>query len=216
MRTENAAERETYWSSFYASSNNAHKLQPPSQFAAFVAQELPENCAIFDVGCGSGRDSLFFAALGFKVVALDKSENAIDIVRQAATNRNETNLECIVGDIAEPFFAEALGHLDARSVCVYARFFLHAITDIEQTQFFDALARTLRPGHLLAFEYRTLADEALQKHAPPHFRRYQRSDEVNNQLTKRKFEIVYTVEGQGFAKYREEDAIVARCLFRKL
>ena len=35
---------------------------------------LPENAAILDAGCGSGRDARAFAKLGFKVTAFDASQ----------------------------------------------------------------------------------------------------------------------------------------------
>ena len=41
--------------------------------------------AILDVGCGSGRDSVFFANQGFEVVAIDGSQNVIDLAKQTDT-----------------------------------------------------------------------------------------------------------------------------------
>ena len=40
---------------------------------------------ILDVGCGSGRDSIFFANQGFEVVAIDGSQNVIDLAKQTDT-----------------------------------------------------------------------------------------------------------------------------------
>jgi SAM-dependent methyltransferase len=48
------------------------KAQPwsvlPSQFAVFVANEVAP-ARLLEVGCGNGRDSLFFSSAGFDVVA---------------------------------------------------------------------------------------------------------------------------------------------------
>lgn len=207
-------ERETYWSSFYAAESSS-KMQPPSQFAAFVAQELEPEGALFEVGCGSGRDSLFFAALGFKVLALDRSEEAIRTAKIKAEQNALSNLRFICDDIAGPSFSEALDGLGTTSACLYARFFLHAITEEEQRIFFEKLSVKLKPGHKLALEYRTTADQFLEKDAPPHFRRYQDAEAVNAALKDLGFCLLYAQEGQGFAKYNEEDAIVARALFKK-
>ena len=40
---------------------------------------------ILDVGCGSGRDSVFFANQGFEVVAIDGSQNVIGLAKQTDT-----------------------------------------------------------------------------------------------------------------------------------
>ena len=69
-------ERETYWSSFYAAESSS-KILPSAQGAGCLAHEREPDGARVVGGCGSGRDSLFFAALGFKVLALDRSEEAI-------------------------------------------------------------------------------------------------------------------------------------------
>ena len=40
---------------------------------------------ILDIGCGSGRDSVFFANKGFEVVAIDGSKSLIDLAKQTDT-----------------------------------------------------------------------------------------------------------------------------------
>lgn len=53
-------------------------------------EHLPKNPLrnqqkILDVGCGSGRDSVFFANQGFEVVAIDGSQNLIDLAKETDT-----------------------------------------------------------------------------------------------------------------------------------
>ena len=43
---------------------------------------------ILDVGCGSGRDSVFFANQGFEVVAIDGSKSLIELAQQTDTRIN--------------------------------------------------------------------------------------------------------------------------------
>lgn len=43
---------------------------------------------ILDFGCGSGRDSVFFANKGFEVVAIDGSKSLIDLAKQTDTRIN--------------------------------------------------------------------------------------------------------------------------------
>lgn len=212
---EQLVDRKSYWASFYSAKSGGRSLMPPSQFAAFVAQEIEPESAVFDIGCGNGRDSLFFAEMGFKVVSLDGSRDAISFASEQAEGRGLQNIKFIVGDIKGEELREALEQLAGRKVCIYARFFLHAINDVEQAIFLKALSETLMPGSLVAFEYRTLEDQFLQKEAAPHYRRYQSAEDLNSELQELGFKKVYAIEGQGFAKYKADDAIVARCIFEK-
>ena len=43
----------------------------PSPFATWVADRLEPRQHILDVGCGNGRDSVYFAEQGHRVTALD-------------------------------------------------------------------------------------------------------------------------------------------------
>ena len=47
---------------------------------------------ILDVGCGSGRDSVFFANQGFEVVAIDGSQKLIDLAKETD---NRVNWQCL-------------------------------------------------------------------------------------------------------------------------
>lgn len=212
------SEKNDYWNHFYAS-REAQKLSAPSQFAAFVAQEAGEAHLIIEVGCGTGRDSLFFARHGFDVVAIDGSEAAIEgceKTRQAQGLDRIAFTCCAVGSGA---FAQAL--VTAREVSsgpamAYARFFLHAITDADEQCLFRDMAAALREGDRLAVEYRTTRDEAGEKVTQPHYRRYVDPAKVAENAVKFGFAIDYSVEGYGFAKYLNDDAYVARAIFRKV
>lgn len=50
---------------------------------------------ILDVGCGSGRDSVFFANQGFEVVAIDGSKSLIELAQQTDTR---INWQCMTFD----------------------------------------------------------------------------------------------------------------------
>lgn len=45
---------------------------------------LPSQQNILDLGCGSGRDSMYFAKLGFNVTAIDGSRELIDLAKSSA------------------------------------------------------------------------------------------------------------------------------------
>lgn len=50
---------------------------------------------ILDVGCGSGRDSIFFCNQGFKVTAIDGSQSLIDLAKQTDSR---INWQCLMFD----------------------------------------------------------------------------------------------------------------------
>lgn len=52
-------------------------------YQPFLEYLLDGTQKILDVGCGSGRDSVFFASQGFDVTAIDGSQNLIDLAKQA-------------------------------------------------------------------------------------------------------------------------------------
>lgn len=58
-------------------SNSTINLNLQNVYKDFL-KYIPENGKILDVGCGSGRDSLHFKNLGYKVVALDASKELAD------------------------------------------------------------------------------------------------------------------------------------------
>ena len=204
-----------FWSSFYAEDIRSERVLPPSQFAAFVAQELEPHTAILDVGCGEGRDSIFFAEMGFQVIALDRCPDAIRLANEKSQRRQLSNLRFVVSDLNSEFLQEIISSVGNGKLCVYARFFLHAISQAEQTRFFETLSMNIGNGSLLAFEYRTEEDRFLEKSTQSHFRRYQTSEYLNRELESLNFIKRYAVEGRGFAKYKCDDAIVARCIFEK-
>nr|WP_136250778.1 class I SAM-dependent methyltransferase [Ningiella ruwaisensis] len=49
-------------------------LLPMDDVIARFLQRIPEDAKILDLGCGSGRDSLYFIEKGFSVTAIDGSE----------------------------------------------------------------------------------------------------------------------------------------------
>lgn len=152
---------------------------------------------------------------GFKVISVDASENALKATSDLAQKYRCAPLAIHEMKVDEDKLLEVVSGRQGSITCIYARFFLHAITRKEQIAFFDTLQRGLVDGDILAFEFRTTDDEIIKKEAKAHFRRYQTEKDVEAQLVSRGFKKRFSVEGRGMAKYKAEDAIVARCIYQK-
>ena len=213
-----------YWSNFYSAARTAI----PTSFAASVAVELPEPTRIIDIGCGNGRDSLFFAQLGHRVLGLDVAEEAISANRRLAQQRGLDGLsfECV--DIAAPGLlnaalrsflgSPAFGPSDGQPgpIAAYARFLLHAITIEQEHTLLETLSVHLPPGALCYFEFRTERDAETNKAFGDHYRRYLHVDRFVGRASRASpFDCIYSVEGRGLAKFRDEDPFVGRVYLRR-
>lgn len=209
-------EHPSYWNDFY---RRGHAAAPrlPSQFAAFALGEMltPDSPTgqidgVIEFGCGNGRDSQLFAAHGLSVMGLDESIEAIGLCRTAGLPVHARFECCAAGhsrDVIEAFTEQH------SRVAVYARFFLHAISEEDERCLLALLQATLPEGAPLFLEYRTTADADQHKiFGESHYRRYLDHRATLARIAASGFAVVYEIEGRGLAKYREEDALVGRCI----
>ena len=97
--TETTAE---YWNRYYGARDISGCPNIPSQFAAFVALEVGADSTIVDVGCGSGRDSLFFANAGFNVLGVDASSAAVSLCQRTAEERGINRASFLCCNVDDP------------------------------------------------------------------------------------------------------------------
>ncbi len=205
--------RSDYWDEYYAA--RATTRRPlPSQFATFVAGELDRPHRVIELGCGNGRDSIFFSWYGHEVTGVDGSKAAVAASTHLAEALGE-KATFIRSAIDDPTLADRLRE-GAGPRALYARFFIHAITDVEEKVLLDLAAAVTGPGDLLAVEYRTIRDRVGAKETETHYRRFVLPATFQARALERGFEVTYAVEGFGFAKFRHDDAYVARTLFRRV
>lgn len=200
-----------YWDNYYG--NQHRERRPtPSQFATFVQGELMSPHVIVDVGCGNGRDTVFFSSYDNAALGIDGSVAAVSY-GQAIANKLGVPAKFVAINVNDKdAFLAAIESV--RSVglplLIYARFFIHAIDDEAQAAFLDTCQKVCAPSDKLAFEFRTVRDKSLEKVTESHYRRFVEPSAFLAELEKHGFTTEYFVEGFGFAKYKHDDAYVAR------
>ena len=207
-----------YWCRYY-DKRDAPVL--PSQFALFVANEvqtgaLPSVATIIDVGCGNGRDAVFFLHLGLRVFGIDRSEMAVESCREllgshAVNIRARGDFVVAAADDAPSW--RKLADATSGPVLVYARFFFHSIDEGAQSRVLAEVAKLLAErGGAFCAEFRTHKDSESTKTTPDHYRRFIDPDDFARRIEEASMRVVWRTDGRGMAKYRSDDAHVARFL----
>jgi len=111
-----------------------------NQFAIDV-YKLIENKnfkTLLDLGCGNGKDSLYFAAQGLDVTSVDISSRAFRSIRT-----ENPNVKCLQEDIRKVDFP------DNSFDVIYAHFSFHYFNDEDTEEIFKNAYRMLAPNGLL-------------------------------------------------------------------
>ena len=118
----------------------------------FVAAGTRE---VLELGPGQGRDTAAFAATGLRVTALDYAESGLaEISTRAACTTVAGSVRTVVGDVRDPLpFAD--GTFDA---CYAHMLFCMSLTTDEIVRLAAEVRRVVRPGGLLVYSVRTVAD----------------------------------------------------------
>lgn len=186
-----------YWNHFYATH---HGLNKPSSFAKFVRKHyMKKGKKFLEFGCGNGRDAFYFAKKGFSVVAVDFSKDAIQLNQAHAKEIHKNPPEFRVIDVTRP---DQLASLD-QSKFIYARFFLHSLTDKQREPLMDFFA-SRKSGTKLFLEFRTDKDPLLQRshprisdhegYADGHYRCFINMEKFIKKLKRRGYDILFQEE----------------------
>ncbi len=203
-----------YWNHFYL--ENSEKISNPSDFAGFISGYLKPGKHLLDLGCGNGRDSLYFLDLGLRVTGIDASNYIIE--RLNGKLFDNKNAEFICED-----FTKHLPINNGKYDYVYSRFTLHAINERQEIKLLSNVRKFLSDDGFFFIEARTVKDSLygkgirVNKNAyiyDEHYRRFIDADEFRVKLEKLNFEIVVFEERQGFSKTESTDPVLLRCIAR--
>jgi len=110
----------------------------PSDWALEIARLVRPGDTVLDLGCGEGRDSVFFAELGATVTGVDLSADGLDKARRLARGRG-VRVCWIEGGMTEALPA---GRFDLIFSCGS----IHYVPRAERRPLFRRLAAMTRPG----------------------------------------------------------------------
>ncbi len=209
---ETTVDNTVYWNQYY---KNGVCTQEPSPFARYVATLVEPGKRMVELGCGNGRDAVFFAAQGLHITALDMSQEAIAQLQ----SRNISNTEFLCGD-----FVNSSVHQAESYDYAYSRFTIHSINRNQEQVLLNNLFRGLRIGGKLFIEVRGVNDplfgkgKQVERNAffyDNHYRRFIVLDELAEALERRGFRVEYAQERTGFAPYGNDDPPVIRIVAAK-
>lgn len=203
-----------YWSEFYF--NNNELTKKPSLFAQYLVENsvINEGDVLFELGCGNGRDSIFFAQNNIDVTAVDQCDKNISFL-----NEQHNNISFISDDFTN------LSNLESKVNVVYSRFTLHSINDEGEQRTLNWVYNNLKKDGILCVEARTLKDPIFGKGIDKgnniwfynnHHRRFIDALSFKNKLVEMGFEIKLFEENNGFAKHKDDDPVVLRAIVKKL
>lgn len=224
----------TFWTRWYSHGTATHSQDSaPSDFAKFILQQhLQLGCFpkfVVDLGCGCGRDSLYFAHAGHSVIGVDAFSNPLSTLPNLRfANCDMASLPMLAaGSVFDAFATRNSKKCDV----VYMRFSLHSVPDETQSSVFNWASRNLKPGFgLMCIEVRSVSDPLFGKgknvgpnafvaaslHSKPHYRRFLELDPLVQHLQCCNFEILFSGESCGWAVFRREDPVVIRVVARRL
>jgi SAM-dependent methyltransferase len=204
---------EPYWQTFYSTKATRVPAEP-SSFARWVAELPTPPTSVLDVGCGTGRDSVWLAEQGLEVLGCDYSRAAVTFAEQRARE-----LDCPVEfrrlnlyDLRELLVVGALLARERSVDGVYARFLVHALEEDGRHNLWRLARSVLAPTRgRLFLEFRT---EATEHEFGEHFREFVQPEVVADELARHGFAVEHTENRHGLAVHRQEDPRVCRMIAR--
>jgi tellurite methyltransferase len=200
-----------YWEDYYAA--NPHPFQP-SSFAMSCVKHITKPGTLIELGCGNGRDALFFSTkMNLKVIALDQCANEISRLNGAHASDN------LAFEAADFSTYIPSGKPDY----VYSRWTLHAVDQLAESATLKWVSRDIKEGGMLFIEARSINDGLYGKgtqvgrHAffTDHYRRFLDINDIILNLEQFGFFIIDSVESSGLAVRGDDDPTVIRIVASK-
>ncbi len=200
-----------FWKEYYQTHRLASK---PSNFAKFVSPFLSENGYFIELGCGNGRDSIYFSDSSLKIISIDQCSDEINFLSKEFAAKD--NISFMAGDMTTLDVLNDANYL-------YSRFTLHSVKLEQEVQILNWALQSLDKNGLFFIEVRSIHDELYgqgtkignHEFITDHYRRFVDLEEIKKRAIKIGFNILYSIQDRGFAPYSNEDPITIRLILQK-
>lgn len=204
-----------YWNDYYRSVEAT--ATEPSKFAKDILKYLQSGKKMLELGCGNGRDTIFFADNGMNVTGIDASNFAITALSERYENKN-------LHFICDDFVSSKILFEEKFDYC-YARFVLHAITGEQEEILLRNIGNVLNEGGIFFIEARTIHDDIYGKGTRVgrheflynnHYRRFIDAKEIEKNIKNSGvFKILYMEEGKDFAPTENSNPTLLRIIVKR-
>lgn len=140
------------WSDLHKTYSQQDWIDKPSVFAEQAIKYFPKTGTVLELGAGQAQDSRFFASIGYKVMATDLEETAIELAKQKVTDKS------VKVDFKKVDLREELPFESDSFEVVYAHLSLHYFDKETTVRLFGEIQRVLKKGGVLAFLVNSVND----------------------------------------------------------
>ena len=177
-----------FWDDYY---RNKKFVFSNSDFSKLVKPYLKENSSIIDIGCGDGRDSIYFAKNKLFTEGIDISKKAIEINKQYENKF----LKFTVLDLKN------INSFNKFYDFAYCRFLFHAINEDIENDLLIWMSNNIKSS--IFIETRIL-DKDILNIKLDHYRRHFQEQDFINKLKSFGFKIIYSKSSKNFSRYKKE------------
>jgi len=212
-----------YWILYYNSKLSEERA--PSHFAQYIIDQFLNTIRhsdghrprLIELGCGDGRDSIYFSNNNIEVIAVDQVSDVIESLK--SENRNKDSI-CFRCDDFTSLNTQEMFDI------VYSRFTMHSINSREQDRVLDWAYGHLSKNGLFCIEARGKNNELFKQGEKVeseddayihdhHYRRFIDVKELCNQLLECGFSVIYSAEKEGFAPYKGTNETYFRVIAKR-
>ena len=178
-------EEKKYWTTYYKNHRQAFE---PSLFSKSINKFLNAEDSLIDLGCGNGRDAIFFADNEIYTHGIDMISEEIEFLNNIYKDQKYLSFSsCNFNNLPNNNFTHA-----------YSRFTLHSIPLEVEEVLFNWIKNNIKKYFFL--EVRSDKD-SLYNQKTDHYRRFPNFEKLLVKLIKNNFNIKYSEISKKFAPY---------------